>query len=633
MDLEQLEAELEQDLERLEAADENDLLSDLVQEVQSGLVDDTYTAYDINCLEGFALFAESKSAVDSSLQNSLAIVQDINKVLVESNTDGSTFVDSRGSPTEPLQTVKLEQLYEETHVINVHASSADVIEDQVSLDISESIEKTSAIEIELPLACAIEDQVSLASLHWPDDVISGSTTCSSQKNHLVDYKEEYHLETLLGRAADDAKQDAHLAEEKHRLRKLKLDKRQEQRGLNRFARVIQAWYQRLLFRREYMHSMIIDVSLTVVHDILHRCTKSFEVAAMTKQIIAAPRGLDERDMSLHHALVIKSSQTICRIYRFIIVLKDTKDDRLHVFIMCHGKLQLFTVYLTKRAMYTILHESELLRLPGCIQTGVAQLLRHTSSTSDRRSYRLNNTVTPKFSRSTLALRQFASEHANSLSHCDVALFMGRGDADQRSSIPLAPASTSSDHCICCLRSIRRTHLYATNRNIFAAAAQSMCWTIKQVLMRWALRALKCLNAAVRIQATCRRFLVQRRIKSVQCNAFEYDDDDELQSILCTNLADLVHFDNENDLDSKALSWQPCRPLVTEVSSYPRQCGKAISTDDTSIHSVLVDDTVTLLKVYKEANTQRESRGTSSKSKLKSDWQIKDARVAQVSTST
>ena len=38
-------------------------------------------------------------------------------------------------------------------------------------------------------------------------------------------------------------------------------------------------------------------------------------------------------------------------------------------------------------------------------------------------------VTPKFSRSTLALRQFDSEHANSLSHCDVALFKGRGDAD------------------------------------------------------------------------------------------------------------------------------------------------------------------------------------------------------------
>ena len=264
IEIERLEAELEKDLEGINAENESHLLSDLIDDVRSTLAstpDD-----DTKGLEGFALFAESKSAVDSSLQNSIAVVQDINRVLVENDN-----LHSRDAVTEPDACVELSETQDRTITIKAQTPSSPDIDDQVSLDPSESSEDGSST------SSTTENVEQLDSI-------------TNDKEEDIAIPDSSILECcLIERAADDANKNARLVEERHKLRQQTIAKRQEQRlRKHRSARVIQAWIRRFLAQREYLSSVIVFVSRNAV-----RTRHSRESVASMYQFFARDKPIFE----------------------------------------------------------------------------------------------------------------------------------------------------------------------------------------------------------------------------------------------------------------------------------------------------------------------------------------------------
>ena len=289
---------------------------DVVQDLHDSLSSDDD---EMNQLQSFGLLLNATTSIESTRQDSLAMVQDVNEVLV----------------------VEIEVASEHSNRSNISSSCTEVEQ-----------EVHSIAEKDIPS----QDISPLISTN--DDANTAHELCGSEvdrdDNTIVENIEiigvpTSQVDALLEEAMLEAKERACAFEENHRIRRIQFDKRRKSIYLDRNARVLQRWFRRRIYvRNVFIASIISNLASVAVESImdaaLDQCVQLLETTNDSTNMLLFSRYTNfTRDfMSLGN-----EGQIIDFNYQYIMVIHDLVQFRLYIFILYHTRLVYLVVYLTK----------------------------------------------------------------------------------------------------------------------------------------------------------------------------------------------------------------------------------------------------------------------------------------------
>ena len=212
-ELSQLEAELEKDLEAAEVCSRQEPCDashhELFHSIQAGLKDASDSESDdgIEHIPAFELLTQSKTSIDYTRKNSLALVQNIKTLLIQSNDGGGSENDSEGN--EPLDRLDTPEVTNTSrHNDDQRNKEYPIVEEESAMDPVASPENLLLLE-----AMTQCNQAEVMSVNSAESL--GTYGCDSDSNDEDTVRNNLNhvqpeLDMLLEEAADKADRNARI---------------------------------------------------------------------------------------------------------------------------------------------------------------------------------------------------------------------------------------------------------------------------------------------------------------------------------------------------------------------------------------------------------------------------------------
>ncbi len=590
-------------------------LDDIEAELQKSLQEDDIDDDGLKQLSGFKLLVKSITGINSTRQDSLALVQEASNALVESNY----LLVCQGNRRQAIYPTDTEELLNSISTINSKRQDSPALaQDAINALVESSADSSDAAVChdnqqqatcltdtnEMP--CAKHDRSELSAnpsrivqVYFDGidaDVITNSKGGPTEWHYVDD--EPVAVDARLGVATDNAKERTRVVEEQLILAKLRLGEIQEKFELYRCIRLIQKWFRRkILIRRA---SMCINIIRILYRGLIRRGFLAFCRWKASIQCLRVCRGFVIRRRLLS-AQKQRSSINMCKLISRVLTRRGFRAMRRWKAAVIIQRIYrgfiIRTGLLSVRKQLSSIHICRI----------VCRVLTHRGFRSFHRwkaAVIVQRVCRGFFIRMRLlSVRKYQSSTYLCQIVCRVLIHSGFHALYRWKALSVRKHQAIIHVCLTLCRTLSR-HGFLT-------------------LYRW--------KAAVKIQRIHRGFIIRKRLLAIRNRDFAYVDS-ELDSLLCADVTDLLLFDDEIEGDS---DWSPLMPMSSNINIHRVNSGpKHIRRSSKDASSNQGNQHDTRKAPFSEQSAMEHENNYSGanmhEKKHLSEWRIKDSRVAQAS---